>query len=249
MNGKLPRLRIGRAEPWQRERLARWLAEWELEQDLPIESRVIGGNKRPVDKTLPVAPLEAEPAVTPGQVRLLSPEIPVAANRPVYLAVLSNQGANAFLVAPYSSFAEPAFPGEFVTGREAPPLSVLCAWNAGAVDARVLAKSWLVDELSAHELDEALSVLRHVRDGASLSPELERRSGPPLWHPADPRETYRSEAAALMRALADDEGAQGRGNPGSGPLIYPTGSGQLPLAAEPRAKYETRPAPDDGESA
>lgn len=241
MSGKLPRLRIERAEQWQRERLTRWLAEWEIERELPLEGGAITWQGRSEVGTWPVAPLEAEPPVVAGQIRLLSPEVPVARDRPLFFAILSEQGARSFVVAPYSRFAEPAFPGELLTGRDAPPLRVLCAWNARAMAGWILEKSWLVDELSAREMDEASGVLRHLRDGAKLPAGIERRMGPPLWHPADPRMAYKREETAMMAALVSDAEAGGiSGTAGGSPLVYPTGGHKLSLAAEPRAKYETK---------
>jgi hypothetical protein len=144
------------------------------------------------------------------------------------------------MAAPYGRLAEPAFPGELSTRREALPLNILCLWNARAVDGRVLARSWLVDELSAREMDEVSGVLRHLRDGAKLPAGIERRMGPPLWHPADPRMEYRREEAAMMDKLAGGAGSQEDRGRAREALMYPVGGRSYSIAAEPRAKYETK---------
>lgn len=238
MSDTLPRLGIAGTKPWQRDRLASWLAEWELELEMPAAEETVPGKAGPAADMWPAEDHAVEPPPASGQVRLMSPEVPVAFNRPLFLVILSDLGDGTLMAAPYGRFAEPAFPGELVTGREAPPLRILCLWNARAVDAKTLGKSWLVDEMSRREMDEASRVLSYLRNGTKLSAGIVRRMGPPLWHPADPRVEYRRREAAVMEDLAGGAGSHEINDRGA--LVYPVGGRSYSLAAEPRAKYETK---------
>src|SRR5687768_11520466 len=98
---KLPRLRVKRAPPWQKKRLARWLAQWTISKRLP------GGNPRKVSnrRTGTLRGRSPAPAIsTPraravgkttevreGQIRLLDPHVAAARDRLLYLAILKEE--------------------------------------------------------------------------------------------------------------------------------------------------------------
>ena len=242
---KQPEIRQGPGPERQKERLARWLAEWRVEQTLSAaaqagEATLGKGGDAPIPLLGPLARTtsgEAEPAV--GQIRLFSPEIPTAGLRPVYIAVLRNSGQDGFVTAPFSRFAEPALLGEIETGHSKTPFRVLCLWNARPVAAVVLSLSWRVAELSAEEVADALCLYDHLTSGHPLPAALAAKLGPPLVHPDDPRQIYRNREAVRMDRLLE-EGPRCKGT--AGPHLYPRpGSTDLPMAAEPREEYGAEP--------
>ena len=77
----------------QRERLARWLTEWQLEEALGQavmpDASAAGGHKPMPNAPFPIAaPIDTEEAPLPGDIRLLSPEVTGPAVRPVFVAIL-----------------------------------------------------------------------------------------------------------------------------------------------------------------
>jgi len=206
---KLPTLKWRTPPAGYRERLARWFDIWKYELELrrenpeyakpppalPPESRTkhMGfGQRHPFDADL----------LATGQIRLLGPGVLPQSRRPVYVAVLSEWEDGMFLIAPFGPFMEPATTSEWLTGRDAFPLRVLCLWNAHTVPRSSLAESWEVDDLSPQELADARSVFDHVFTGDPLSDRLLDRVGCPVVHPNDPRIAYQQEEARQMAPLA-----------------------------------------------
>ena len=226
---QLPEMRCSPAPRWQRERLGRWLREWEIEcrlvepegpeDDMTGDAYVI--------ETAPGVVEEAEvhlPAV--GQIRLLRPAKGPSAMHPLYVAILAQNDDGRFLVAPYGRFSEPAIPGELKTGRDEPCLRVLCLWKAQRVTTEQLARTWLVGELAEGERSEASAIHAFIDEGTPIPEALIERIGPPLVHPADPRHEYLDEENSLV-------------------IIHDTNSVPAPRphlarAAEERAKYGAR---------
>lgn len=237
---KLPALNLDPAPEWQKERLARWLAEWEIDRSLADEAG--GRSNVPDDRNHPgvgdmARPLSGEPEVSAGQIRLLAPDI-CGCERLVYVAVLRREPDGRFLFAPFGRFSEPAVPGELLTGRDTVCLRVLCLWNAQTVSADILGRSWLADELTGPEIKEAMAVYSHVIEGGDLDSELEKRTAPPLIHPADPRHFYKDEENGLVSSLA------------VGSLVWPERADEereLPMAAEPPETYGSDDVPGSGE--
>ena len=248
----LPGVRTQPVPEWQKERLARWLREWETGKVL-AESDVgdYADDTAGKDSTLSpnsdsapeagriVLPTSAEPPAQAGQIRLLFPGIAPAGTRLVYLAILEKSKPGIFLCAPFGRFSEPAFPGELFTGRETPHLRVLCVWNARDMDEKTSRESWLIDVLSDEETRLASAVLRYVRRGDPLPAGIDAQSPPPVIHPADPRRVYREEESDLMNELLSartviDHEEQAM----PPPLEYRREAGML-MAAETRAPYGT----------
>jgi hypothetical protein len=184
----------------QQLQLARWLLDWQLEEALgeewcePSEEGAAAEEavSPPSPFLWPVAPLDGEPPVCVGDIRLVSPEITGADRRPLWVAVLADAGDGDLWLAPFGRFAEPALPGELRLTRETPPLRVLAVWAARRITAGSAGWSWLVDTLTDAERREAWAVHVHVQTGAPLPEDLQERVGPPLCHPDDPRVVYRS---------------------------------------------------------
>ena len=242
---KLPDLKLLPAPEWQRERLDAWLGEWEISRDLAAGNAVddeCADADDSADDTATSAPLSAEPEPVAGQVRLLSPVVPVASERLVYIVVLRVSGDDMFAVAPFGRFSEPCIPGELLTERPDLSLRVLCLWNTVELSASVIRQGWVVDSLSDQELHDALRVEDCSRNGDSLPSELVERVGPPMWHPSDPRRLYMAEESSLADGLraACEESA-------SGTIIYPVSADQDRLVADPHADYEVAPGDEEDE--
>jgi len=198
---KLPKIEVIPLPAWQQKRLSSWLLRWSLDQmmrkgDLPTPPIAVGPSRLPPGLVSPY-----DPHVAVGQIRLLSPRILPKADSPVYVAVLRTWDKGWMLVAPYGPFAEPADPGELLSGRTDRALRILCLWNARSVPTSVLETSWIVDELSRKELEEAWAVFRSVSTGVALPEPLAKRVGPPILHPWDPRLTYQKRQMALLQPL------------------------------------------------
>lgn len=220
-------------EPQQRH-LAAWLQEWRtatiLEQsEEPPDSGTTGEQTDANAAEVPIAPYD--PVDNSGEVRLLSPVIAGADQRPVYVAVLRPPSTGTVLVAPFSRFPVPALPGELLTQHSTPALRVLCLWSAREMTESLVARSWLVDALTQEELDTGLQLLDCLRRRSSLPPGLESLVGPPLVHPDDPRHDYMEEELARMETLTADAAERSR----AAPFVYPERSAtDLPMAAEDR---------------
>jgi hypothetical protein len=213
---KLPKLQIRPVPEWQKARLARWIREWRIEQDLASAGHTHGdrgpalrlatgvstvSDREPSLVSL-VADVSAEPRPEEGQIRLLSPDICPDSCLPLYVAVLRLWDDDSFLIAPYGRFSEPGTTGELLTGRDAPSLRVLSLWNVHTVSRTALLRSWFIDCLSAVEMADAWEVFRHVALGADLQTPLLERTGPPILRPDDPRIQYQNEELRRMASLA-----------------------------------------------
>jgi hypothetical protein len=238
---RLPEARRRAPAKGQVQRLARWLREWDVDRRLAdegaqIEAATVAG---PEAGAMELADPGGEP-LAEGQIRLLFPDTPETRDRPVFVAVLQEQ-QSAFLVAPFGRFSEPALEGEWLTGRDAPGLRVLCVWNCFAWPPVRLLRSWLVDELSPTERAGSAAVLQFVRRGIGLPPGAKRHCGPPLRHPADPRQEYRSQERFFANELRRTAGAAG--SAGAETKLWPEPDASvLKKAAETKTPYGRAPS-------
>jgi hypothetical protein len=182
----------------QRDFLARWRRQWEVQEALDREPPAVaeGGNRYAVAAPVAVLPVQPEPA--PGQVRLLAPALTPAASRPVYVAVLREWETGDLLVAPFGPFSVPATTTELLTRRLDLALRVLCLWNARTVPLTVLRQSWLVEPLTVREAADAWAVFRCAATGRPIPATLARRVGPPIFVPTDPRLIYQTREVAAL---------------------------------------------------
>jgi hypothetical protein len=205
----------------QRRKLGRWLEEWKLAQILrsDTDAESVSASTEHVDSSVPPKT---------GQIRLMFPvRGEVKDDRPLYVVILEQRGAENFLIAPFGTFTEPALPGEWLTGLKAMPLRVLCLWNSREVSAHAMGKSWMAGRMDKGNIQQALEVCHHFHSGVPLISVSESRLGPPVRHPLDPRLRYQAEEAEIMDAHLIAE----RGT------LYEIEPGELRLAAEPRAPY------------
>lgn len=234
----------------QRRKLSLWLEEWRIDRTLaavthdtaqPLpESGVSEAGGAGTESTGQVDGRQTPPAV--GQIRLLPPvQVTGAQDRPVYVLVLEDAGAGAWRVVPFSRFANPAIPGEWMTGLRGLPLRVLCLWNARIVAQAVLAASWISRTLPAGQVGRAQAAWRDFSEGCSTDrTALTRGFGPPLEHPLDPRHEYIQEERGLLDASlgagADDEDQDDVSS-------YEVAGSELRKAAEAAGEYDARKKP------
>lgn len=208
---KLPKSRLLPPRAGYKERLARWLEEWRLEQYLrktePGYADPLPRVRRGVVSNDPHWRRLGEPVIEDiaplaGQIRLLQGWLAAEARRPVYVAVIHHWQPDTFVVAPYGPFLEPATATELLTGRDHDALRVLSLWNVRTIDAATLTEGSLhIDDLSAGELSDARDVFSHALADEGMSAELWDRVGCLIVHPQDPRIAYQDEEARMM-ALA-----------------------------------------------
>lgn len=229
---------IKRRLSMHRRQLARWLAEWNLDQVLRRAAPDQAAVAPPASEThaLPMSlpRYSGHLPITPcvGDARLLAPRPGAASNiRPVYVAVLADREQVGLLVVPFSRFALPAVPGEWSTGLRAPALRVLCLWAAKWVESTALGDSWRACRLPARFIRQAMEVRRHVDHGTPLHSVSARSLGPPLLHPLDPRRLYLAEEAGVLDQLAAAPGGYSNG------VAADESRDEWRIAAEPRPPY------------
>jgi len=232
---KLPNIRIIPPNTAESERLARWLAEWKIDQHLRDEDeiRASAETANAHEKGVEEAPPEA------GQIRLLFPDDVETSKHLRYVAILQDTGNGKFLVAPFSRFAEPATPGGLQMNRETFLLRVLCLWNAREIPLDQIQRSWVVDQLPESEIKDMLAVHAVIVSSAELPEHLAERIGPPLAHPLDPRMDYIEEETGWMSRLAETESPTAQ-------IRFPRrNTEEFRKAAEERAKYRTKKDEED----
>ncbi len=223
-----PFIKVTPSTPDQRERLARWLDEWALDRRLRESDGGVDDFPEPVS----FQEGKAGEEVRPGDIRLLYPGQEIH-DGPAYVAVTEAAG-DLYLIIPFGRFEEPATPEEWRTERDAFPLRVLCLWNARALSADALTRSWRVDCLTAREKEDVRILNEWMESERALPSGLAHAVGPPLVHPLDPRHDYlEEETGRLDRALGKDWWAERDGYPA---LNEPDESALL-LAADKRETY------------
>ena len=192
------------ADFW-RDRLAAWLREWEISNNLKQADSSDGVVDGLPDEVIDAKSLVnvCEEPIQVGDIRILSSRLIGETDLPVYVAVISEWEDGDWLFAPYCEFSEPATTGELLTGRSDFGLRVLCLWNAHTISSNDLSFSFLEDSMNEEERKEAWAVFRSVSVGDDLPANLENRVGPPITHPKDPRISYQEECKALMAPVRD----------------------------------------------
>lgn len=231
-----------------RQRLGDWLEAWQMHLRLEaLEGLPEGEAPQPAPQVYAPGRFTAagETALRighpdrllAGAIVLLPPENEATRARPVYVALVEAVADGRWLVVPFGRFPVPALPGELATGRAAPPLQVLCVWNAAPVEAERLARGWQVGRLNLREKRWLRQLLDLPPGAPPPARALALRLGPPLIHPLDPRHDYIEQERMLWLAEDSPSGCS------ESPVPYRTEGGEsLPLAAEQRNEaYRDRP--------
>jgi len=224
----------------QRQRVARWLVEWKLDQLLSRElvqhlKELPTSGMQHVAIRGELSYADAAKPIRVGEIRLLHPTGDDSNERPLYFAVLDKQPDHMFLIAPFGCFAEPALPGEWLTGLKAMPLRVLCLWNSRVVGKAMLSQSWRAGRMTTEKVWQAMDVYDHVKAKRPLSSVSPKDIGPPVKHPLDPRLQYQMEEANF---LEENLAASLRHRPNA---IYETQDSELRIAAESQEPYVCAP--------
>lgn len=225
----------------QRRRLSLWLAEWRVHKALAavLPDRIVPATDGDAAASAVVKERmgdgDKNRSLSVGQVRLLRPfGMSLSQIRPVYVVVLRREGMAAWLIAPFSRFANPAVPGEWLTGLRSAPLRVLCLWNARVVDEAAIRSAWFCRKVSRTMIERTLDVWRLARQAKPVGRVSLQRVGPPLLHPLDPRHVYLQEERELLGAHLGFVCEQG----GLGvPHLYAIPMSELLKAAEGKGNY------------
>lgn len=198
-------------------RLAEWLREWAID-------RALRGEPAGPAPEMHGAPASYDDIPAVGDIRVLHPASAPSAERPLHVALLDRAPSGAWLVAPFGRFANPASPGEWLTGRRVAALRVLCPWNVRWMPPATILRSWRAGRLTPRERDGALRVLEASRNGMPPEPAVEAQTGLPVVHPDDPRRVYEDEESRVM-----DEAAA---EPSDRPHVLPGPAGREDRAYE-----------------
>lgn len=234
-----PRLPFNNQEHPGKQRLQRWLQERQID----LRLRQCKHDATPTPPRVNPLPCPVLYGVEdnwgPGDIRLLHPASPRSLpNHPLYVLILKRMTNGASLICPFSRFAEPATPGEWITGSQSIPLRVLCLWNSRVAPSTLLRQSWGSGKLSQSQLMCALELHEHLASGSPLTRVTSDSVGPPLGHPADPRWLYEEEESRFL-----DETIKALSPTRAVMLVNETGAspGSLwSLAAEVPPTYTTR---------
>lgn len=174
----------------QREKLALWLREWNLEKKLSaIEETSDDITELSVTEP-PTNDACTDPK--PGDVILLPPVGETTFSRPVYMLLIKRTWTGQWQAIPFSRFTVPATDGELATGREFIPLKVLSLWNHGKLDDKVVKRSWRVASMAAADVTTAEE---YITGRKRQLPDS--RTGAPIVRSFDPRKEYIDEERAI----------------------------------------------------
>jgi hypothetical protein len=165
--------------------LRNWLHEWANFQteSVPLE----------IDSIL-LSSEDNTTSLTQGQVRLLPP--PGTLFRPCFVLILDRDAREGrWRVAPFSWLNTAASPDELYFPENEHPLKVLSFHGLIALHERLLFQSWFVQDFRQMKMQssECGSASRQIK--ACFPSGI---SGPPCWHPADPRYHYFAEISHIM---------------------------------------------------
>jgi hypothetical protein len=193
--------RVYIAENWEKEKLKKWLNLWNLKKEIDTTFKensfepynVINSEDSVFKEKIKEIVRDFDKFPKEGEIRLLSPEFDVEISLPKYVAVLKKWPENTFLVAPFSPISIAAVQGEFETGKKHFSLANMELWNSMIAPLKVLERSWLADELSAEQTNDAFLVFKFIATGIDLPERLKKRIGPPIFAEDDPRNEYQNE--------------------------------------------------------
>jgi len=180
-----------------RKKFARWLDEWELEQEFHIQDIDVGSSE--ANHQIPFKKPTYND-IKAGDILLLSNELTFKGTsliKPLFVAILrlweKEDNDEFFLWAPYSPFTQPATDKEIKFENSDPRLSILSLWNTHTSPKELLSNSWFIGELEEKDRKNALKVFWYSLGMEELTNELEEKIGPKLFHSEDPRRKYIEE--------------------------------------------------------
>lgn len=124
-----------------------------------------------------------------GQIRLLSQTDSIT-----YVLLARKWGDGAFLVIPFSQYADPATDMELKVRHDAGAyLQVLQIWNARTLQTETLRRSWLIGKMNPDDLKEALQLWEYSVGGQKPEASVIARTGVPISRREDPRILYQDQ--------------------------------------------------------
>ena len=139
-----------------------------------------------------------------GDILLLSSELsPQEETDPLFVAVLRHWEDDYWLFAPYSPYSHPATDKEMKTDSEETRLQVLSLWNCHTTSEENLKKSWFIGKLSEPDRKDAINIFWYSLGMKELTKELEKKVGPKLFHPSDPRRNYIDEELSKTSVITE----------------------------------------------
>ncbi len=229
---KLEKLKLIPADDKQKERLVRWLYEWNL---FLTSTNTDDDVSDIADTSSEYQNILSNRYITPfdenfesGQIRLMSPG---ADENMLFIVITSvfTDGTIEFI--PFSLLTEPATPDELLSGRKNAVVAVYCLWNFRKVQKDMVGNSWIVDQLTDIEIKRLLQAFNAYKQNGTPPDDLRPETGPPLIHPEDPRRKYKNyERQRVNTAIS---------NTSNNIFHYEMNSEQeLPKAAEESTPYE-----------
>ncbi|MDX9804947.1 MAG: hypothetical protein RBT87_03850 [bacterium] len=193
--------RVYIAENWEKEKLKKWLNLWNLKKEIDTTFKensfepynVINSEDSVFKEKIKEIVRDFDKFPKEGEIRLLSPEFDLEISLPKYIAVLRKWPENTFLVSPFSPISIAAVQGEFETGKKHFSLANMELWNSTIAPLQVLERSWLADELTQEQTNDAFLVFKFIATGIDLPERLKKRIGPPIFAEDDPRNEYQNE--------------------------------------------------------
>ena len=200
---QLPIIRWTARSTGLKENFDRWLQENTLRQlALETEDSLTAPLQRDM-RDLESLCAEFDPNIRVGDIRLLSAEFSARPERPVYVAILRDWKSDGFVTAVFSPFSAAGLSTELVFPERPHSLRVLCLWHHYELPQAILAKSWVVDQMTTVELDDAWHVFRHAFTDAPITESLAKRVGTYIESENDPRLAFQNSEIELLQPLAN----------------------------------------------
>lgn len=214
MNRKLPQIRFSEPPQWQRERLHRWLTEWNLRHSMEEPEGLAAASSAEAelftsaeDSSYPESRHDTE--VRPGDIRLIPFARPGTEDRPLFCAVLApwpedNEQTEhrSWVTCLFSGMAEAGLPSEWQTGEDV-PFSVLSLWNSQLAPEGFLRNTWCLETWPNDTRRKALEIYKSWFLSREIPTGLTEEVGPPIRHPDDPRNQYLLEEQDRGNLLAE----------------------------------------------
>lgn len=187
---KLKKLNLEPVADWEKERLSRWLYEWELMQSPDSADELAAQDEKSLEMLPKGSIAPTDDNIEVGQIHLLAP----VANENMLFIVITSIAENGDIgFVPFSPMSEPATADELLSGRTTEVIRVYSLWNLREVSPDIVGKSWIVDLLDKSEMERLLRALAALEcDGCSLPNDLLEDAGAPVVHPEDPRREYKT---------------------------------------------------------
>ena len=185
--------------------LDQWLDQYQLRKELFAQDDSLEDEFEPYTeenlKKIRDAVSEFDSDLSVGQIRLWSSEMVEDKDIPPYFAILAELKDDKYLTVPFSSLPLPADEGEMATSLDIPFCEVLQCWNAQAVPACLVKRSWLAGEMPQETTMAANALYSNLNKGEALPENFNYLRGGAILNPFDPRISYFEESKEQFSPL------------------------------------------------